>query len=251
MSWYSIVRRGGTTSTPWDPSLVGSLESWYKADAITGIADGGSVQTWEDSGPGGHDPTRSTVSQQPVFIENGLNSLPVLRANGDDLMIAPTTIAGGDDGLTVFTVAKRTSGNVATRNGGFLIGADGNKFRLRLIGTTTYEVVSAAGVEWSATGFDIVGFDADGSAGTMIATANGSSIGSLTGQAASTTVSYAVQLFDFGGARLNGDLAEVIIITASVGQSVREKIEGYLAHKWGLTANLPVAHPYKTTAPTA
>ena len=29
-----------------------------------------------------------------------------------------------------------------------------------------------------------------------------------------------------------------------------EKAEGYLAHKWGLTANLPVTHPYKSSAPT-
>lgn len=29
-----------------------------------------------------------------------------------------------------------------------------------------------------------------------------------------------------------------------------EKLEGYLAHRYGLTANLPALHPYKTTAPT-
>ncbi len=29
-----------------------------------------------------------------------------------------------------------------------------------------------------------------------------------------------------------------------------EKAEGYLAHKWGLTSNLPVSHPYKNIAPT-
>ena len=29
-----------------------------------------------------------------------------------------------------------------------------------------------------------------------------------------------------------------------------EQAEGYLAHKWGLTSNLPVSHPYKNTAPT-
>jgi len=28
-----------------------------------------------------------------------------------------------------------------------------------------------------------------------------------------------------------------------------EKAEGYLAHKWGLTGNLPVNHPYKSSAP--
>ena len=29
-----------------------------------------------------------------------------------------------------------------------------------------------------------------------------------------------------------------------------EQAEGYIAHKWGLTASLPVSHPYKSTAPT-
>ena len=28
-----------------------------------------------------------------------------------------------------------------------------------------------------------------------------------------------------------------------------DKIEGYLAHKWGLTDNLPSNHPYKVTHP--
>jgi hypothetical protein len=30
-----------------------------------------------------------------------------------------------------------------------------------------------------------------------------------------------------------------------------EKAEGYIAHKWGLEGNLPVSHPYKSSAPTA
>jgi hypothetical protein len=27
-------------------------------------------------------------------------------------------------------------------------------------------------------------------------------------------------------------------------------MEGYLAHKWGIQANLPAAHPYYSAAPT-
>ena len=30
----------------------------------------------------------------------------------------------------------------------------------------------------------------------------------------------------------------------------RQKIKGYIAHKWGLTSNLPANHPYKTGFPT-
>ena len=40
-----------------------------------------------------------------------------------------------------------------------------------------------------------------------------------------------------------------VIFTEDVTQSNSDNIEGYLAHKWGLTADLPSSHPYKTQAP--
>lgn len=40
-----------------------------------------------------------------------------------------------------------------------------------------------------------------------------------------------------------------IAFTGALGQSDREKVEGYLAHKWGLTGNLPGGHPYKVSPP--
>ena len=39
------------------------------------------------------------------------------------------------------------------------------------------------------------------------------------------------------------------IFTEDATQSNSDKIEGYLAHKWGLTTDLPSNHPYKTSAP--
>ena len=46
----------------------------------------------------------------------------------------------------------------------------------------------------------------------------------------------------------DSDWGEAIFVE-DVSQSNSDKIEGYLAHKWGLTADLPSAHPYKTSAP--
>ena len=46
---------------------------------------------------------------------------------------------------------------------------------------------------------------------------------------------------------LQGGINEIIICKTNLSQSNKEKIEGYLAHKWGLTASLPSNHPYKTT----
>ena len=45
------------------------------------------------------------------------------------------------------------------------------------------------------------------------------------------------------------DAAEVVCLTAPASTDIRQRIEGYLAHKWGLTANLPSNHPYKVNPP--
>ncbi len=46
-----------------------------------------------------------------------------------------------------------------------------------------------------------------------------------------------------------GDIGEVVITAGNDSVLLRQKIEGYLAHKWGTTASLPSGHPYKTVAP--
>lgn len=51
-----------------------------------------------------------------------------------------------------------------------------------------------------------------------------------------------------GGNAWHGKLGEVIF-TSTYSESERQKIEGYLAHRWGLVAKLPASHPYKTFAP--
>jgi len=47
-----------------------------------------------------------------------------------------------------------------------------------------------------------------------------------------------------------GELAEVVLVGREVSLSERQKIEGYLANKWGLTIFLPSDHPYRDRAPT-
>lgn len=42
-----------------------------------------------------------------------------------------------------------------------------------------------------------------------------------------------------------GTISEIILYTTAYTTAQRQQIEGYLAHKWGLVANLPASHPYK------
>ena len=42
-----------------------------------------------------------------------------------------------------------------------------------------------------------------------------------------------------------GHLCEIIIYNRSITTTERQKVEGYLAYKWGLRSSLPANHPYK------
>ena len=57
-----------------------------------------------------------------------------------------------------------------------------------------------------------------------------------------------------GSQSFGGKLFEFMVSQGQPGtgggdKTYIEQAEGYLAHKWGLTANLPVSHPYKSVAP--
>jgi len=49
----------------------------------------------------------------------------------------------------------------------------------------------------------------------------------------------------------NGYIGDFIFFGTSYTTTEREKTEGYLAWKWGIQANLPSGHPYKSAAPTS
>lgn len=46
-----------------------------------------------------------------------------------------------------------------------------------------------------------------------------------------------------------GTIGEFIVTNGVLSTLNRERLEGYAAHKWGVSANLPGAHPYLTTPP--
>jgi hypothetical protein len=53
----------------------------------------------------------------------------------------------------------------------------------------------------------------------------------------------------FGSYYFGGMIGEIVIVNEFLSDANRQKIEGYLAWKWGLVASLDVSHPYKTAPP--
>jgi hypothetical protein len=48
---------------------------------------------------------------------------------------------------------------------------------------------------------------------------------------------------------LYGNICEIIVYNVLLSTAQRQKVEGYLASKWGLTSSLPSTHPYKLYEP--
>jgi hypothetical protein len=63
-------------------------------------------------------------------------------------------------------------------------------------------------------------------------------------------INYANQSQQFNYAFGSFDLAEMLVFSIPLHDSERQKVEGYIAHKFKLTSLLPASHPYKNTVPT-
>ena len=51
------------------------------------------------------------------------------------------------------------------------------------------------------------------------------------------------------GEDFSGEIAEVLVFDEQINSVSRQKIEGYLAHKWNLSSQLPELHPYADAPP--
>jgi len=93
-------------------------------------------------------------------------------------------------------------------------------------------------------GDDLVYFNKNGGASSDSQAFNATDLRTASGQTA--------QLLSYYGSNLSDSLfGELIIVNSILSAVNKAKMQGYLAHKWGLEANLPSDHPYKNHAPWA
>lgn len=74
-----------------------------------------------------------------------------------------------------------------------------------------------------------------------------------TGFTSDTDASYQLAIGNFPSATTgaaNIDLASIVTDRSDIPDNDIDRLFGWAAHKYGLTANLPADHPYKTAAPT-
>ena len=83
---------------------------WLRADAITGVSNGGSVTTWIDQSSNGYNAVYANPNGEvaPTYVTNVYNGLPVVRFSGDNLLQVSALPLGT---YTIATVFKTTANN--------------------------------------------------------------------------------------------------------------------------------------------
>jgi hypothetical protein len=260
MSWVIT----GSQKVNWDPSLI-STALWLDAnDFITITQSSNLVSQWNDKSGNARHATASTTAR-PTYGATSFNSKPGLTFDGTANVLRAdslATIAQGDDSpwSAIFACSVPSS---ATNRTLFAFGSSGisDFFHSAFLNTSNNLILRRR---------EILGSDADATAvfptGTPLVYAtvfSGTTStffenGTQSATATTNTPTFGGNPNQFAIGALARDtigtfgtptFGELIITSGALSTTNRQKTEGYLAHKWGLTANLPADHPYKVNPP--
>lgn len=246
----------------WFPLGVEGLAGWYDAgDAYTITADVGAVSQWADKSGNGLDLSQMNAGRQPETGTAEINGINALRFNShtmhtagnpfgetveDAFVIAVHKVDALENG-TFFTLTgglgpnnvNRWQGHAPWSTGAVFFDTGGINAPYRL--TTSYGAGAGEDV--------MVGFYGSATDNVQQIYKNGVLlIEDNSGHSVSTLGSIFVGS-DGGVMFQNTSVGEFIIVNGTVRADDRTKLEGYLAHKWGLVGDLPAAHPYRESAP--
>jgi hypothetical protein len=235
--------------TVWNPSMI-STALWLDAADASTVTGTANVTLWTDKSGNNRNATATTG---PSLVEVGLNGRNFLRfdSNNENFSIAypwpatqTTYIVTASNVETIEsgklgTIYSHTAGggsfpnntNISTHNG--FVSVTQRSIRFEIASNATISFRRIDGLNLTAKNVDRFQFGIAGFAASNLDQGGGN-------------VSIPSAYFR----QTSSDLAEVIVLNSIATGLTREKLEGYLAHKWGLTANLPNDHPYKTVGPT-
>lgn len=251
----------------WEPAELGSsLGLWLDAaDASTITLNGSNVSQWNDKSGNGRHVSQATAANQPSYGTRALNNKNTIEFSGNQMLFSTASVLSGNPNVLMAVVIQydtnvtsiddrsvQLSAGAGTsyaitggvqgyssrfNNGNEIYGATSLATPLIQIGTRP------SGGNYAASQMFINGTESartSGSNDTAVPIiGNGVSVGA--GAITSDPLGSI-------GTAMDGYIAETVILS-DVTLATRQKLEGYLAWKWGLVANLPSNHPYKLRPP--
>lgn len=274
----------GSSASAWSPADI-TTYAWFDGNdnstiytdtgKTTNATNGQDVQLWADKSGNSRDVQKINTSNVPNYNSSGLNSKGVLQSNIYDGLEhqLSTNFTSGD--WEVYTVVKVN--NVA--------GSADNYPRIMSFGATGNDYNNTSGfmpLYYSNVAANFASYQASGSGPTVGGYTNGTFrlissrsdsgtayISADGGTESSTSKTFTANATGFrlfapvqtgigsnlssnaaaSDSFLDGAIAELVFISGNLSSTDKQKLEGYLSHKWGLEGNLPSDHPYKGAAP--
>jgi hypothetical protein len=251
------------TSAGWIPSDLANIVAWYDAsDTSTITESSGAVSQWDDKSGNANHISQSTGSLQPATNLNTFNSKNVINFDGDALA-ASSNLASNT--LTIAFVSSISNANerIIDLRGtgasgtvqGVVVKAQQNISLLIDQGNNWYRVY---GYSSTLSGYNVIVITINLTTSTVGYFVNGTDETTLYGDGGpfpTDIVNASANLTIGGNVEQNAqwltdeNICDVVFCDTDISTTDRQKLEGYLAHKWGLTASLPSGHPYKSSAP--
>jgi len=257
----------GEQKNNWTPADIDTALWLDAADASTITESGGAVSQWDDKSGNGRSVSQSDASYRPstnTRTINGVNAIECNPASATEakMLFTTSSVFSGTPNVLIAQVVLfdsflSTSDRASQISFGqgtsiaFAAGSQGYSARYNdgnevyTSGTTGVPIIQIgtypAGGQYQDARMYINGLELSRTSGVndsnTINLLNGFSVGGG---------AIGVEALGTRSEALDGLIGEIIAVQ-SLGS--RQKLEGYLAHKWGLTANLPADHPYKTAVP--
>lgn len=256
----------------WTPLLINPV--FFLDDESNFTTSSGLVTLWS-SRSSSYYFGQSMQGYKPSLINNGINEKKIVRFDGfNDVLFNNTAELRGSlsnkQHVAAFCVVKHNN-----TGGGVLSAitnqAGGSRFTLGM-GDLTLDVYArrldsdneSSRSKTVDDGWLMLMQKINFSTGRLETHINGSLVESIdlfvtSGDTSSTLSDRALSIGGFpnstgdnpeSGANLSVDVASYFLLNSSISQYDVDKCFGYAAHKYGLTDNLPIDHPYKTLVPT-
>ncbi|NBQ02597.1 MAG: hypothetical protein EBU27_05125, partial [Opitutae bacterium] len=253
-----------TELSPYNDSFT-NLSLWLDGKDINGdqlpetagsFLANSKVSTWADRSGNANTLAQSESLNHPTF-----ESIGGLKFDGNDFMsVALPTELQGNPAITLFIVAD------SLINGGRIIqlgntsGAANAVFGIHETGSVLYNdgnqtasqnfnvsptfgsfrrVTGASKAETEFFRF-----------GASVYLTSPSTAGTLSLPSSSSSITIGNGNTGSGNDFFRGIIHEILLFSSSLDNYNLQRVEGYLAHKWGGEANLPSNHPFKSSAPT-
>jgi hypothetical protein len=248
------------------PSMAG-LSNWFTATrtaTIRGsggvtITAGGAVYEWQNQGaitssalPMGASGAAGTVVNAPVYAGAAINAIQGLQFNGTTNRLGTATGAVQSGQAGGFLVLCRMRGASIS----YPVSHSGGNYATLLQASATRDLsaYAAAGVFASFVDDEamlLLGSRPTSNSGTGVGRKNGSEAIGVPGAATNVANARLILGNRYAGTTdaMDGELFEVMEWENDLSRTNQHRLEGWVAHTYGLAVLLPATHPYKANPP--